>query len=131
MKKIFIYIVMFFISILIGVQSGSAGSPADQSVIATNQDKFLSNIEIGIVDAEVFINAIKQGDHILENISHSAIANYMEALANEGMLKLIPLNDYSYEDIQTSLNVVFEDRDNVTNNWSVFEDQWLAPQICR
>ena len=38
--------------------------------------------------------------------------------------------DYNYEDVQTSLEVVFEERENVFNNWSVFEEQWLPAQIC-
>ena len=130
MKKIFICIMIFFGFMIIGPKPGVSGSSVNQFAIATNQNEFLSDIEIGTVDPEVFIDAVKKGDHMLENISHSAIANYMEALADEGMLKLIPSNDYNYEDVQTSLEVVFEERENVFNNWNVFEEQWLPAQIC-
>ena len=54
----------------------------------------------------------------------------MEALANEGMLEIIPASDYSYEDVMTSLDVVFEDRENIMKNWDVYEEHWFSAQKC-
>ena len=82
----------------------------------------LGTFEEGSADSEVFISAVKQNPLRLRELSPPAVANYMEALANEEMLRLVP-QDYLVDDvIQTALTVVFEHPSNVVRNWSVFED---------
>jgi len=108
-----------------------AGSEIKQSEPIYTVDMVLNNIEQGTADADTFIRIIKKRNDLINRISHSAIANYMEALADEGMLKLIPTTYYSYDDIQTSFYVVFQNRENVTNNWDVFQNVWLQSLACR
>ena len=94
-------------------------------------DRWLLNaVESGDADAEIFISVVKGRKSRLEEISPSAFANYMEALANDGMLKLIPSKYYDNEDIKIALDVVFQDPTNIPNNWYVFEEHWLLHRIC-
>ena len=131
MKKLYIYI--FLALIFVGMSPGYclAGSETKQSEPIYTVDMVLNNIEQGTANAETFIRIIKKRNDLIDQISHSAIANYMEALADEGMLKLIPSSYYSYDDIQTSFYVVFQDRKNVMNNWDVFQNVWLPSLACR
>ena len=131
MKKLYIYI--FLSLILVSMSPGYclAGSGTKQSEPIYTVDMVLNNIEQGTANADTFIRIIKKRNDLIDQISHSAIANYMEALADEGMLKLIPTSYYSYDDIQTSFYVVFQDRKNVTNNWDVFQNVWLPSLACR
>jgi len=131
MKKLFIYIFLGLIFLIMRSGYGFAGSEAKQSEIIDTGNKYLTNIEHGTADPDVFIGVIKKGNYNINKISHSAIANYMEALANEGMLKLIPMPYYSYDDVLTALYVVFQERSNVMNNWDVFQNVWLPAQICQ
>ena len=131
MKKLYIYI--FLSLILVSMSPGYclAGSGTKQSEPIYTVDMVLNNIEQGTANADTFIRIIKKRNDLIDQISHSAIANYMEALADEGMLKLIPTSYYSYDDIQTAFYVVFQDRKNVMNNWDVFQNVWLPSLACR
>ncbi len=131
MKKLYIYIFLSLIFLIIRSGFSFADSGAMQSEIIDSGDKFITTVELGTANADAFITVIKKRNYLIDQISHSAVANYMEALANEGMLKLIPMPYYSYDDIRIALYVVFEDRKNVTNNWEVFQNVWLESQICQ
>jgi hypothetical protein len=114
---------------------GNAGEPTRERFV--NKDfagidyrkNLLDNIEAGTATAGDFIRAIKEGVCSLEDISPSSVANYMEALANKGLLMLIPSQYFNDEEVQVSLDVVFEDRSNIFANWNVFENQWLPSKM--
>ncbi|MFC1534276.1 hypothetical protein ACFL7M_13020 [Thermodesulfobacteriota bacterium] len=94
-----------------------------------HRENLLENIENSTATAEEFICAIIDCTNLIEDISPSSIANYMEALANEGLLELIPSQYFSDEEIKVALDVVFERRTNIFANWNVFENQWLSGEI--
>ena len=131
MKKIYVYIMFALIFTITCYSSSNAESTIDKKDAAVPGVAILNNVESGTLDAEAFTSAVEKQHIILEKISPSAIANYMEALANNGILKLIPVEYYVDDEVNTALDVVFEDRDNITNNWDVFENQWLPAKICR
>jgi hypothetical protein len=57
----------------------------------------------------------------IDNVSPPAVANYLEAIANEGLMELIPADYLDDLDLITSLNVVFEDASNICLNKDVYE----------
>ena len=88
-----------------------------------NKLYFLQTIESGELDWESFIDAVINEKITFEEISPSAIANYLEGIANEGLMDLIP-SDYFYdEDVQVASAVVFEDPLNICNNSLVYKEQ--------
>ncbi len=80
----------------------------------------LHSIETGELDWEIFITAIKTKKITFEQVSPSAIANYLEAIANDGLMELIPDDYFRNEDLQVALSVVFEDPSNVCKNRAVY-----------
>ena len=84
---------------------------------------FIETIETGDQDWKSLIDAIKDEEITFEEISPSAIANYLEAIANEGLMEYIPSEYFYNEDLQVSLEVVFENPSNICNNSSVYRDQ--------
>jgi hypothetical protein len=131
MKKICIYFLFALIFMITCYSSSLAESPIDKREAAVPGTEFLNSLENGAADAGAFTLAVERRHLILEKISPSAVANYMEALANNGILKFIPVEYYDDDEVNTALDVVFEDRANITNNWDVFENQWLPAKICR
>ena len=131
MKKLYFYIFLSLILVSMGPGYCFADSGTKKSEPIYTVDTVIRNIELGTANADTFIRIIKKRNDLINRISHSAIANYMEALADEGMLKLIPTSYYSYDDIQTSFYVVFQNRENVTNNWNVFQNVWFQSLACR
>jgi hypothetical protein len=59
---------------------------------------------------------VKSGSLKLREVSPEALANYLEAFANEGMLYWTPPEYFENEEMKTSLEVVFEFRENVVMN---------------
>ena len=47
---------------------------------------------------------------------------HLEALANEGMLELIPLEYYREKVLLTAMGVIFEDPGNIARNWRVLDE---------
>lgn len=84
---------------------------------------FLQTIETGELDWKSFIDAITNQKITFEEISPSAIANYLEGIANEGLMDLIPSDYFYHEDLKVSLDVVFEDPSNICNNSFVYKAQ--------
>jgi hypothetical protein len=122
MKKFFLLILMglFFL-----------GHPAETKELEFREDdldqyrkreSFVSQMESGRLKWFNFVDTIQTGELVFRDFSPSAIANYMEAFANEGILDLIPNEYFRNEEIKIALNVVFEDRVNVANNQNVYED---------
>jgi hypothetical protein len=130
MKKICIYFlaIIGFAIIIYGAAQARLSTEKQENAIPGVE--FLNSVEKGTADAEAFTSAVKRWHFILGEISPPAVANYMEALANNGILDLIPIEYYKNEEINTALDVVFEDRANVIDNWDVFETQWLPTKIC-
>lgn len=82
----------------------------------------LKSIESGKADADAFVYAIKNGSLELGDVSPDALANYLEAFANEGMLYWTPPDYFENEEMLTSLEVVFEFRENRMMNIRVYEE---------
>jgi hypothetical protein len=80
----------------------------------------LSFIESGELDWKIFITAIKTQKITFEEVSPPAVANYLEAIANDGLMELIPDEYFYHEDLQVSLSVVFEDPLNICKNRLVY-----------
>ena len=80
----------------------------------------LYSIESGELDWQIFITAIKTQKITFEEVSPPAVANYMEAIANDGLMELIPDEYFYHEDIEVSLSVVFEDPLNICKNRVVY-----------
>ena len=130
MKKLYIFTLMALILLFIGTSYIFAASTMKQFEPNNTEKEFLAGIEMGKTNPDVLISTLKKRAYLIDHISHSAVANYMEALANEGMLEVIPASYYSYEDVMTSLEVVFEDRENIMKNWDVYEEHWVSAQKC-
>ena len=80
----------------------------------------LYSIESGELDWKIFITAIKTQKITFEDVSPPAVANYLEGIANDGLMELIPDEYFYHEDIQVSLSVVFEDPLNICKNRVVY-----------
>ena len=121
MKKMFLMVLMgFFLGAYTatGEQLEYSKNDPDKSRKGEN---ILNGIESGRVYWEDFIKAIQNGQVKFREVSPSAVANYMEAFANEGMVELIPTQHFGNEEIQTALEVVFEDSSNIVKNQSGYE----------
>jgi len=91
----------------------------------------ISSIEKGELDADSFVSSVKEQESILSRISPSAVANYMEALAEEGMLRDIPAVYFRNEEIQTALDVVMGDAANVAGNAEIYASYQFQVEKCR
>jgi hypothetical protein len=80
----------------------------------------LNSIETGELYWKIFITAIKTPKITFEEVSPPAVANYLEAIANDGLMELIPDEYFYHEDLQVSLSVVFEDPLNICKNRLVY-----------
>jgi hypothetical protein len=90
---------------------------------------FIHAIELGDADADAFVVAIRKGPLRFRDVSPGALANYLEAFANEGMLELIPFYFFRDDEMAVSLETVFEDPENVSINWEVYKDHLSRVQM--
>lgn len=90
---------------------------------------FIHAIEVGDADADVFVVAIRKGPLRFRDVSPGALANYLEAFANEGMLELIPFYFFRDDEMAVSLETVFEDPENVSINYDVYKDHLSRVQM--
>ena len=90
---------------------------------------FIHAIELGDADADAFVVAIRKGPLRFRDVSPGALANYLEAFANQGMLELIPFYFFRDDEMAVSLETVFEDPENVSINWEVYKDHFSRIQI--
>lgn len=90
---------------------------------------FIYAIERGDADADAFVVAVRKGPLRFRDISPGALANYLEAFANEGMLALIPFYFFQDGEMAVSLETVFEDPENVSINWEVYKDHLSRVQM--
>ncbi len=94
-----------------------------------SREAFLHAIELGDADADAFVRAVRKGPLRFSDVSPEALANYLEAFANEGMLELIPFYFFRNDEMTVSLDTVFEDPDNVSMNWKVYRDYLTRAQM--
>ena len=73
--------------------------------------------------------AVKKGPLRFRDVSPGALANYLEAFANEGMLGLIPFYFFHNDEMAVSLDTVFEDPKNASINWEVYKDHLSRVQM--
>jgi hypothetical protein len=85
------------------------------------RDGFIQAIERGDADADRFVHAARAGALSLRDVSPEALANYLEAFANEGMLGQTPPGYMANEEMKTSLEVVFESLENVSMNRKIYQ----------
>lgn len=78
-------------------------------------------VERGSAGADAFIQAVKNGPLHFEDLSPEAVANYLEAVAYEGMLDRVPARYAGNGEMVTSYETVFEDARNVFNNWEAYK----------
>ena len=90
---------------------------------------FIHAIELGDADADAFVVAIRKGPLRFRDVSPGALANYLEAFANQGMLELIPFYFFRDDEMAVSLETVFEDPENVSINWEVYKDHLSRVQM--
>ena len=118
-----------YLLIIVGVLFWGVGTIwAQQNLVKVDlsyqyerKSNFLISIETGKLSWESFIEAIKSQEITIDNVSPPAVANYLEAIANEGLMDLIPADYLDDLDLITSLNVVFEDASNICLNKDVYE----------
>jgi len=94
-----------------------------------SREAFLRAIEIGDADADAFVVAVRKGPLRFKDVSPGALANYLEAFANEGMLGLIPFYFFQNDEMIVSLDTVFEDPENASINWEVYKDHLSRVQM--
>jgi hypothetical protein len=122
MKKLYFLIIVgvFFLGVgTIWAQQNLV--KVDLSSQYERKSNFLISIETGKLSWESFIEAIMSQEITIDNVSPPAVANYLEAIANEGLMELIPADYLDDLDLITSLNVVFEDASNICLNKDVYE----------
>lgn len=122
MKKILLVLLTGLVFLWINPAFGESG------VIKINgkdikKHYFLQTIETGELDWESFIDAVMNEQITFHEISPSAIANYLEGIANEGLMDLIPSEYFYNEDLAIAFDVVFEDPLNICMNKSVYMEQ--------
>jgi len=115
MKKIVLWI---FIGLLFPACESVSKPPAVVGHVGQygTREAFLRAVESGEGGWKDFVDAVRQKAVRFREVSPSAVANYMEAFANEGMLDLIPSHYLQEEEIKTALEVVFEDPSNIERN---------------
>ena len=122
MKKISLVIFAGLVSLWINPVFGQSDMI---KINGKNMDRhhFLQNIETGELDWESFISAVQNEKITFEEISPSATANYLEGIANEGMMEFIPSEYFHNEDMEVALSVVFENPSNICRNKSIYREQ--------
>jgi hypothetical protein len=94
-----------------------------------SREAFIHSIELGDADADAFVVAVRKGPLRFRDVSPGALANYLEAFANEGMLELIPFYFFQDDEMTVSLDTVFEDPENASINWEVYKDHLSRVQM--
>jgi hypothetical protein len=118
---------LFSLFLVVWFSNGCAFTPSqyglgqDGYAKQGSKKSLINSIENGQAYWKHVVDSIKRGKIELEEISPSAIANYMETFANEGMLGLLPSEYLDNNEVLTALDVVFEDAANAARNWEVFK----------
>lgn len=94
----------------------------DTGVFA-DRPTLIKSIEAGEATAEVFVYAIKHRYVDFLELSPQSVANYLEAFSDEGLLEIIPNHYFQDQDVRLSLEIVFQDPENICKNQSIYEVQ--------
>ena len=94
-----------------------------------SREALIRAIELGDADADAFVVAVRKGPLRFRDVSPGALANYLEAFANEGMLELIPFYFFQNDEMTVSLDTVFEDPKNASINWEVYKNYLNRAQM--
>ena len=118
------YLLALLVLLILGCGAKGKHSESRESLLDKygSREAFLHAIEMGDADADDFVAAVRKGPLRFKDISPGALANYLEAFANEGMLGLIPFYFFQNDEMIVSLNTVFEDPGNVSINREVYQD---------
>ena len=119
--------------VLLVLGCGHIGKPPGSKEVLIDpygsKKAFIHAIELGDADADAFVVAIRKGPLRFRDVSPVALANYLEAFANQGMLELIPFYFFRDDEMAVSLETVFEDPENVSINWEVYKDHLSRVQM--
>jgi hypothetical protein len=129
MKKFCLLALLVLIAPGCGPKGKHIGSEQDLAEQYGSKKAFIQAIEVGDADADAFVIAIRKGPLRFRDVSPGALANYLEAFANEGMLEFIPFYFFRDDEMALSLETVFEDPENVSINWEVYEDHLSRVQM--
>lgn len=110
-----------FLLILLVVGCGHGAKHGDILAAYGSPEALAEAVERGEAEADAFVHAMKKGPLHFEDVSPEAMANYLEAVAYEGMLDRVPAPYSGHEEMVTSYETVFEDTENVFNNWKAYK----------
>lgn len=119
MKKIFLLVLIGLVFLWTCPVFGQSDMMHEKGKPLEKLD-LLYSIETGELYWKIFITAIKTQKITFDEVSPPAVANYLEAIANDGLMELIPDKYFYHEDLQLSLSVVFEDPSNICKNRLVY-----------
>ena len=119
MKKIFLLVLIGFVFLWTCPVLGQSDMMHEKGKPLEKLD-LLYTIETGELYWKIFITAIKTQKITFDEVSPPAIANYLEAIANDGLMELIPDKYFYHEDLEVSFSVVFEDPLNICKNRVVY-----------
>jgi len=100
---------------------GHGAKQADSLEAYESPRALVEAVERGEAGADTFVHAVKKGPLHFEDLSPEAVANYLEAVAYEGMLDRVPARYTGNDEMVTSYETVFEDARNVFNNWDAYK----------
>jgi hypothetical protein len=129
MQKFYLLALLVLLVLGCGPKGKHPGSEGGISEQYGSRKAFIHAIELGDADADPFVVAIRKGPLRFRDVSPGALANYLEAFANKGMLGLIPFYFFRDDEMALSLETVFEDPENVSINWEVYRDHLSRVQM--
>ncbi|MGD9033777.1 MAG: hypothetical protein PVJ69_00760 [Desulfobacteraceae bacterium] len=129
MQRFYLLALLVPLSLGCGAKGKQSGFKDDLFEPYGSREAFIHAIELGDADADAFVVAVKKGPLRFRDVSPVALANYLEAFANEGMLELIPFYFFKNDEMTVSIDTVFEDPENASINWEVYKDHLSGAQM--
>ncbi len=129
MQRFYLLALLVLLILGCGAKGGQSGFREEPIEKYGSREAFLYAIEIGDADADAVVVAVRKGPLRFRDVSPGALANYLEAFANEGMLELIPFYFFRNDEMTVSLDTVFEDPENASINWEVYKDYLSRVQL--
>jgi len=83
----------------------------------------IHSIETGKATPEAFVYAIRHRYVDFLELSPESVANYLEAFADEGLLEVIPNQYFQDQEVLLSLEIVFQDPENICKNQDIYKVQ--------
>ena len=129
MQRFYLLALLVLLIVGCGAKAKQPGSKEGLPKQYGSREALIHAIEIGDADAETFVLAVREGPLRFRDVSPEALANYLEAFANEGMLEFIPFYFFQNDEMIVSLDTVFEDPENASINWEVYKDHLSRVQM--